>query len=154
MLLSNTLNWMDLVGPLQARMRGVCVRWGSEPLSQNLQQSHAWSDIGLCPSERTMDLVLEMCNTRSVHWCGVSGRQLGKVGPSAFLSLPLKLLSSVQGLQVRAAAWVGRFEGGELEQNSMRMVLEVLRSLIIVFYLLIPEYLWTAAHRYLSEEDL
>lgn len=50
-------------------------------------------------SERTMDLVLEMCNTRSVHWCGVSGRQLGKVGPSAFLSLPLKLLSSVQGLQ-------------------------------------------------------
>ncbi|KAG7260144.1 hypothetical protein CRUP_025401 [Coryphaenoides rupestris] len=48
---------------------------------------------------RTMDLVLEMCNTRSVHWCGVSGRQLGKVGPSAYLSLPLKLLSSVQGLQ-------------------------------------------------------
>uniref|UniRef100_A0A8C7Q0U6 Trafficking protein particle complex subunit 13 n=2 Tax=Oncorhynchus TaxID=8016 RepID=A0A8C7Q0U6_ONCMY len=50
-------------------------------------------------SERTMDLVLEMCNTRSIHWCGVSGRQLGKVSPSASLSLPLKLLSSVQGLQ-------------------------------------------------------
>lgn len=47
-----------------------------------------------------MDLVLEMCNTRSIHWCGVSGRQLGKVSPSASLSLPLKLLSSVQGLQV------------------------------------------------------
>ncbi|CAB1332627.1 unnamed protein product, partial [Coregonus sp. 'balchen'] len=29
-------------------------------------------------SERTMDLVLEMCNTCSIHWCGVSGRQLGK----------------------------------------------------------------------------
>ncbi|XP_016097812.1 trafficking protein particle complex subunit 13-like [Sinocyclocheilus grahami] len=52
-------------------------------------------------SERTMDLVLEMCNTRSVHWCGVSGRQLGKLSPSASLSIPLKLLSSVQGLQVR-----------------------------------------------------
>ncbi|XP_078127962.1 trafficking protein particle complex subunit 13 isoform X3 [Sander vitreus] len=50
-------------------------------------------------SERTMDLVLEMCNTRSIHWCGVSGRQLGKLSPGAFLSLPLILLSSVQGLQ-------------------------------------------------------
>uniref|UniRef100_A0A8C1VHB8 Trafficking protein particle complex subunit 13 n=1 Tax=Cyprinus carpio TaxID=7962 RepID=A0A8C1VHB8_CYPCA len=50
-------------------------------------------------SERTMDLELEMCNTRSVHWCGVSGRQLGKLSPSASLSIPLKLLSSVQGLQ-------------------------------------------------------
>uniref|UniRef100_A0A8C8CM73 Trafficking protein particle complex subunit 13 n=1 Tax=Oncorhynchus tshawytscha TaxID=74940 RepID=A0A8C8CM73_ONCTS len=49
--------------------------------------------------ERTMDLVLEMCNTCSIHWCGVSGRQLGKVSPSASLALPLKLLSSVQGLQ-------------------------------------------------------
>uniref|UniRef100_A0A8C2ZM31 Trafficking protein particle complex subunit 13 n=1 Tax=Cyclopterus lumpus TaxID=8103 RepID=A0A8C2ZM31_CYCLU len=51
-------------------------------------------------SERTMDLELEMCNTRSIHWCGVSGRQLGKLSPGAFLSLPLTLLSSVQGLQV------------------------------------------------------
>uniref|UniRef100_A0A665V2A2 Uncharacterized protein n=1 Tax=Echeneis naucrates TaxID=173247 RepID=A0A665V2A2_ECHNA len=50
-------------------------------------------------SERTMDLVLEMCNTRSIHWCGVSGRQLGKLSPATFLSLPLTLLSSVQGLQ-------------------------------------------------------
>uniref|UniRef100_A0A8D3C502 Trafficking protein particle complex subunit 13 n=1 Tax=Scophthalmus maximus TaxID=52904 RepID=A0A8D3C502_SCOMX len=50
-------------------------------------------------SERTMDLELEMCNTRSIHWCGVSGRQLGKLSPAAFLSLPLTLLSSVQGLQ-------------------------------------------------------
>uniref|UniRef100_A0AAY4DK31 Trafficking protein particle complex subunit 13 n=1 Tax=Denticeps clupeoides TaxID=299321 RepID=A0AAY4DK31_9TELE len=50
-------------------------------------------------SERTMDLVLEMCNTRSVHWCGVSGRQLGKLSPSASMSLPLKLLTSAQGLQ-------------------------------------------------------
>uniref|UniRef100_A0A8C7A5M3 Trafficking protein particle complex subunit 13 n=1 Tax=Nothoprocta perdicaria TaxID=30464 RepID=A0A8C7A5M3_NOTPE len=50
-------------------------------------------------SERTMDLVLEMCNTSSIHWCGVSGRQLGKLHPSSSLHLALTLLSSVQGLQ-------------------------------------------------------
>lgn len=54
----------------------------------------------LLGSERTMDLVLEMCDTSSVHWCGVSGRQLGKLLPSASLGLALTLLSSVQGLQV------------------------------------------------------
>lgn len=58
-----------------------------------------------CPSdssssERTMDLVLEMCNTSSIHWCGISGRQLGKLHPSSSLCLALTLLSSVQGLQV------------------------------------------------------
>lgn len=51
-------------------------------------------------SERTMDLVLEMCNTNSIHWCGISGRQLGKLNPSSSLCLALTLLSSVQGLQV------------------------------------------------------
>ncbi|XP_041826556.1 trafficking protein particle complex subunit 13 isoform X1 [Melanotaenia boesemani] len=50
-------------------------------------------------SERTMDLVLEMCNMRSIHWCGISGRQLGKLSPGASLSLPLTVFSSVQGLQ-------------------------------------------------------
>ncbi|NXJ42702.1 TPC13 protein, partial [Ciconia maguari] len=50
-------------------------------------------------SERTMDLVLEMCNTNAIHWCGVSGRQLGKLHPSSSLHLALTLLSSVQGLQ-------------------------------------------------------
>ncbi|MGH0162247.1 UNVERIFIED_CONTAM: hypothetical protein FKN15_047682 [Acipenser sinensis] len=52
-----------------------------------------------CSSERTMDLVLEMCNTNSIHWCGISGRQLGKLNPSSSLYITLKLLSSVQGLQ-------------------------------------------------------
>ncbi|XP_041085228.1 trafficking protein particle complex subunit 13 isoform X1 [Polyodon spathula] len=52
-----------------------------------------------CSSERTMDLVLEMCNTSSIHWCGISGRQLGKLNPSSSLYITLKLLSSVQGLQ-------------------------------------------------------
>ncbi|XP_075446287.1 trafficking protein particle complex subunit 13 isoform X3 [Ascaphus truei] len=50
-------------------------------------------------SERTMDLILEMCNTNAIHWCGVSGRQLGKLHPSSSLHLALTLLSSVQGLQ-------------------------------------------------------
>lgn len=52
-----------------------------------------------------MDLVLEMCNTNSIHWCGVSGRQLGKLHPSSSLRLALTLLSSVQGLQV--SQWHG-----------------------------------------------
>ncbi|XP_041108307.1 trafficking protein particle complex subunit 13-like isoform X3 [Polyodon spathula] len=52
-----------------------------------------------CSSERTMDLVLEMCNTNSIHWCGISGRQLGKLNPSSSLYVTLKLLASVQGLQ-------------------------------------------------------
>ncbi|XP_070599382.1 trafficking protein particle complex subunit 13 isoform X5 [Erythrolamprus reginae] len=52
-----------------------------------------------CSSERTMDLVLEMCNTNSIHWCGVSGRQLGKLHPTSSLYLTLTVLSSVQGLQ-------------------------------------------------------
>uniref|UniRef100_A0A3Q2ZIB1 Trafficking protein particle complex subunit 13 n=1 Tax=Hippocampus comes TaxID=109280 RepID=A0A3Q2ZIB1_HIPCM len=50
-------------------------------------------------SERTMDLLVDMINTASVHWCGVSGRPLGKLSPGASLSLPLTLLASVQGLQ-------------------------------------------------------
>ncbi|XP_072353026.1 trafficking protein particle complex subunit 13 isoform X9 [Scyliorhinus torazame] len=50
-------------------------------------------------SERTMDLVLEMCNTNAIHWCGISGRQLGKLSPNSSLHLALKLLASLQGLQ-------------------------------------------------------
>uniref|UniRef100_A0A8C7YXR6 Trafficking protein particle complex subunit 13 n=1 Tax=Oryzias sinensis TaxID=183150 RepID=A0A8C7YXR6_9TELE len=50
-------------------------------------------------SERTMDLVVEMCNTRSIHWCGISGRQLGKLSPGGSLLVPLTIFSSVQGLQ-------------------------------------------------------
>ncbi|XP_072353025.1 trafficking protein particle complex subunit 13 isoform X8 [Scyliorhinus torazame] len=52
-----------------------------------------------CSSERTMDLVLEMCNTNAIHWCGISGRQLGKLSPNSSLHLALKLLASLQGLQ-------------------------------------------------------
>ncbi|XP_028925839.1 trafficking protein particle complex subunit 13 isoform X2 [Ornithorhynchus anatinus] len=60
---------------------------------------HITCKITNCSGERTMDLVLEMCNTQSIHWCGVSGRQLGKLSPNSSLHLALTLLSSVQGLQ-------------------------------------------------------
>ncbi|XP_008062688.1 trafficking protein particle complex subunit 13-like [Carlito syrichta] len=69
------------------------------PDTVNLEEPfHVTCKITNC-SERTMDLVLEMCNTNSIHWCGVSGRQLGKLRPSSSLCLALPLLSSVQGLQ-------------------------------------------------------
>ncbi|XP_043835330.1 trafficking protein particle complex subunit 13 isoform X4 [Dromiciops gliroides] len=69
------------------------------PDTVNLEEPfHITCKITNC-SERTMDLVLEMCNTNSIHWCGVSGRQLGKLNPSSSLYLALTLLSSVQGLQ-------------------------------------------------------
>lgn len=69
------------------------------PDTVNLEEPfHITCKITNC-SERTMDLVLEMCDTSSVHWCGISGRQLGKLHPSSSLCLALTLLSSVQGLQ-------------------------------------------------------
>ncbi|XP_063579939.1 trafficking protein particle complex subunit 13 isoform X6 [Pongo abelii] len=69
------------------------------PDTVNLEEPfHITCKITNC-SERTMDLVLEMCNTNSIHWCGISGRQLGKLHPSSSLCLALTLLSSVQGLQ-------------------------------------------------------
>ncbi|XP_059998996.1 trafficking protein particle complex subunit 13 isoform X2 [Lagenorhynchus albirostris] len=69
------------------------------PDTVNLEEPfHITCKITNC-SERTMDLVLEMCNTSSIHWCGISGRQLGKLHPSSSLCLALTLLSSVQGLQ-------------------------------------------------------
>uniref|UniRef100_A0A8I6AE67 Trafficking protein particle complex subunit 13 n=1 Tax=Rattus norvegicus TaxID=10116 RepID=A0A8I6AE67_RAT len=70
------------------------------PDTVNLEEPfHITCKITNCSSERTMDLVLEMCNTTSIHWCGISGRQLGKLHPSSSLCLALTLLSSVQGLQ-------------------------------------------------------
>lgn len=70
------------------------------PDTVNLEEPfHITCKITNCSSERTMDLVLEMCNTNSIHWCGISGRQLGKLHPSSSLCLALTLLSSVQGLQ-------------------------------------------------------
>lgn len=86
-------------------------------------------------SERTMDLVLEMCNTRSIHWCGISGRQLGKLSPAASLSLPLTLLSSVQGLQVRDE----RFWKPPNPPAPPTLA-------NILSYVFVSEHLWTEAH--------
>lgn len=92
-----------------------------------------------------MDLVLEMCNTRSIHWCGVSGRQLGKLSPAAFLSLPLTLLSSVQGLQVRARL---------LEKLQVDGWVLFLHTNIEFFHLFVLEYFWIETHGHISEEDV
>uniref|UniRef100_A0A2K6EIB9 Trafficking protein particle complex subunit 13 n=1 Tax=Propithecus coquereli TaxID=379532 RepID=A0A2K6EIB9_PROCO len=59
------------------------------PDTVNLEEpSHITCKITNC-SERTMDLVLEMCNTNSIHW----------LHPSSSLCLALTLLSSVHGLR-------------------------------------------------------
>lgn len=80
-----------------------------------------------------MDLLLEMCNTRSVHWCGVSGRQLGKLSPSASLSIPLRLLSSVQGLQVHNSVSMGF--SLDVLQIGQNLILEFRFSLAIFSHL-------------------
>lgn len=51
-------------------------------------------------SGRKMKLVLKMCDTDSVRWCGSSGRYLGRLPPSSSLCLTLTLLSLKLGLQV------------------------------------------------------
>ena len=52
-------------------------------------------------SERTMDLKLVLNNTENgLMWLGVSGRQLGKLGPGGNMDIELTLLSTVPGLQV------------------------------------------------------
>ncbi|KAI8509602.1 Trafficking protein particle complex subunit 13 [Branchiostoma belcheri] len=51
--------------------------------------------------ERTMDLLLLLQNngTSGLYWCGLSGKQLGKLGPNTNMELNLTLLASVPGLQ-------------------------------------------------------
>lgn len=97
-----------------------------------------------------MDLVLEMCNTRSIHWCGISGHQLGKLSPAASLSLPLTLLSSVQGLQVRAQPFFFFYLPPPPTPPTpvpSRPRTHTLRPLI-------SEHLWAEAHRHVPEEDV
>uniref|UniRef100_UPI00359014D8 trafficking protein particle complex subunit 13 isoform X1 n=1 Tax=Myxine glutinosa TaxID=7769 RepID=UPI00359014D8 len=50
-------------------------------------------------SERTMGLHLELCNSHAVHWCGVSGRDLGTLPANGSLPVNLSLLACVPGLQ-------------------------------------------------------
>ena len=50
-----------------------------------------------------MDLVLVLQNSISggVYWCGISGRQLGKLAPNENINLNLNLLGMIPGLQVK-----------------------------------------------------
>ncbi|XP_064134065.1 trafficking protein particle complex subunit 13-like [Loxodonta africana] len=50
-------------------------------------------------SDRKMKLILKMCDTDSIRWCGNSGRNLGKLPPSSSLCFTLTLLSLKLGLQ-------------------------------------------------------
>lgn len=50
-------------------------------------------------SNRKMKLVLKMCDTDSIRWCGSSGRNLGKLSPSSSFHFTLALLSLKMGLQ-------------------------------------------------------
>ena len=50
-------------------------------------------------SDRKMKSVLRMCDTDSIHWCGSSGRYLGKLPPGSTLSFTLTILSLQLGLQ-------------------------------------------------------
>ncbi|XP_033636886.1 trafficking protein particle complex subunit 13-like isoform X2 [Asterias rubens] len=50
--------------------------------------------------ERTMDLKLVLNNTENgLMWLGVSGRQLGKLGPGSSMDVELTLLATIPGLQ-------------------------------------------------------
>ncbi|XP_019490459.1 PREDICTED: LOW QUALITY PROTEIN: trafficking protein particle complex subunit 13-like [Hipposideros armiger] len=50
-------------------------------------------------SDRKMKLVLEMYHTDSIHWCGSSGRYLGKLVATSSLCITMTLLSLKMGLQ-------------------------------------------------------
>ncbi|XP_030851983.1 trafficking protein particle complex subunit 13 isoform X2 [Strongylocentrotus purpuratus] len=49
--------------------------------------------------ERTMDLKLILNNTTGVVWLGISGKQLGKLGPNTSMDIKLQLIPTIPGLQ-------------------------------------------------------
>ncbi|XP_071485022.1 trafficking protein particle complex subunit 13-like [Diadema antillarum] len=49
--------------------------------------------------ERTMDLKLVLNNVTGLVWLGISGKQLGKLGPNASMDIKLQLIPTVPGLQ-------------------------------------------------------
>lgn len=50
--------------------------------------------------ERTMDLKLNLLNTvKGLSWMGISGKQLGKLGPGDSMEIELSMLSTTPGLQ-------------------------------------------------------
>nr|XP_054764028.1 trafficking protein particle complex subunit 13-like [Lytechinus pictus] len=49
--------------------------------------------------ERTMDLKLVLNNTTGLVWLGISGKQLGKLGPNTSMDIKLQLIPTIPGLQ-------------------------------------------------------
>ncbi|CAH1772495.1 unnamed protein product [Owenia fusiformis] len=58
--------------------------------------------------ERMMDLVLDLKNSNkhALYWCGISGRQLGKLGPGENIQLNLTMLATTTGLQTINGLWL------------------------------------------------
>jgi hypothetical protein len=50
-------------------------------------------------SDKKMKLVLKMCDTVSLHWCGCSGKDLGKLPPNSSLCFTISLLFLKLGLK-------------------------------------------------------
>ena len=70
------------------------------PQIMNISVVLTWN---FCFSERTMDLKLNLQNTMSLGllWCGISGRELGQLGPNTSMVLDLNLITIRTGLLVR-----------------------------------------------------
>ena len=47
-----------------------------------------------------MDLKLVLTNSTGIVWLGVSGKQLGKLGPNTSMDIKLQLIPTIPGLQV------------------------------------------------------
>lgn len=48
-----------------------------------------------------LTLVLQNNNNAGLLWCGISGKQVGKLEPNASLTLDLSMIAIRSGLQVR-----------------------------------------------------
>lgn len=75
-------------------------------------------------SERTMDLKLNLQNTMSLGllWCGISGRELGQLGPNTSMVLDLNLITirtgllTISGLRLTDTFLKRTYEHDELAQ--------------------------------------
>ena len=71
-----------------------------------------------------MDLALVLQNTQptGLLWCGISGKQLGKLPQGEVMDLKLSLISTVPGLQVRTVDFYAPGLKGPLVASSNRIV--------------------------------
>ena len=71
-----------------------------------------------------MDLVLMLQNNSDhtgLQWCGLSGRQLGKLQPNSSLPLDLNLIALRQGLQVYNPHYSYHCDRGNLIEISLHL---------------------------------